>query len=67
MRFCGRQRKNALWNSYPLSVMVPQSVRKLTASSTRQPGIVTLTDLTPTVLALYGVPPPPHMEGRSLL
>jgi len=25
-------RKHALWNSYPLSVMVPQSVRKLTLS-----------------------------------
>jgi len=25
-------RKNALWNPYPLSVMVPQSVRKLTPS-----------------------------------
>jgi predicted AlkP superfamily phosphohydrolase/phosphomutase len=28
-----------------------------------EPSIV---DLAPTILGLYGVPPPPHMEGRSL-
>ena len=25
-----------------------------------------IVDLAPTILGLYGVPPPPHMEGRSL-
>lgn len=35
----------------------------LTASSTRRPGLVTLTDVTPTVLKLAGMPVPPELTG----
>src|SRR6266702_5018071 len=38
----------------------------LTASSTRQPGIVTLTDLTPTVLGWFGTPVPSAVVGSPL-
>ncbi|HEY3240151.1 MAG TPA: hypothetical protein VGL92_11340, partial [Acidimicrobiia bacterium] len=36
----------------------------LRSASTRRSGLVTLTDVAPTVLALLGVPRPPAMEGR---
>jgi hypothetical protein len=38
----------------------------LTAASTRQPGLVLLTDLTPTVLAWLGTPVPPAVVGSPL-
>ncbi|HEY5986003.1 MAG TPA: hypothetical protein VIV12_06390, partial [Streptosporangiaceae bacterium] len=38
----------------------------LTAASTRQPGIVTLTDLTPTVLHWFGTPVPSAVVGSPL-
>jgi hypothetical protein len=39
----------------------------LTAASTRQPGLVTLTDLTPTVLGWLGTPVPSAVVGSPLL
>jgi hypothetical protein len=39
----------------------------LTAASTRQPRMVTLTDLTPTVLGLLGTPAPSAVVGSPLL
>ena len=38
----------------------------LESSSTRQPGLVQLTDLTPTVLQHLGIPLPPSLGGRPL-
>ncbi len=38
----------------------------LTASSTRQPGLVTLTDVTPTVLGWLGRPVPPAVTGSPI-
>lgn len=38
----------------------------LTSATTRRPGIVTNTDLAPTVLSFLGQPVPPEMSGRPL-
>jgi len=37
---------------------------ELTSASTRRSGIVTLTDVAPTILAHYGISPPPSMTGQ---
>jgi hypothetical protein len=38
----------------------------LTSPTTRRPGLVTGSDVAPTILAWLGVPPPPVMSGRPL-
>lgn len=39
----------------------------LTSPSTRRPGVVTLCDVAPTVLAFFGIKPTPDMVGRPML
>lgn len=38
----------------------------LTSPSTRRPGVVTLSDVAPTVLAFFGIAPPPEIVGRPM-
>jgi hypothetical protein len=39
---------------------------ELTSGTTRRDGVVSLTDIAPTVLSWLGVPPPAHMDGRRI-
>ncbi|MGD2175396.1 MAG: sulfatase, partial [Candidatus Brocadiaceae bacterium] len=61
----GRRKKEQPWEE---AIVVPLLMRfpGLLAAGRRTPAVAGLTDLTPTVLDLMGVPVPEAMEGRSL-
>jgi hypothetical protein len=56
------------WRLTPVVLHGPgiEPGRALDSSSTRRPGVATLTDLAPTVLHLTGVPADPEMIGSAL-